>query len=116
MPVSEHMRAAINLVWECRTMCTETLYDHCLPMGGAHVAPEHVKLMTDCIQACQVCADFMTRASALHSVQCAACAEICEACAQSCASLDSPQMQRCAEVCRRCAKSCRDMSRAPVAA
>ena len=116
MPVSEHMRAAITLVRDCRTTCMETLYDHCLPMGGAHVAPGHVKAMVDCIEACQACADFMTRASTLHHVQCAACAEICEACASSCASLDSPQMQRCAELCCRCARTCREMSRASVAA
>lgn len=116
MPASEPMRAAIKLVWECRTLCMETLYDHCLVMGGPHVAPDHVKAMTDCIQACQVCADFMTRGSQSHTVLCAACAEICDACARSCARIDSPQMQRCADVCRRCAKSCRDMSRAPVAA
>lgn len=116
MPAIEPMRAAVNLVWECRTLCMETLYGHCLPMGGPHVAPDHVKAMTDCIQACQVCADFMTRGSEQHAVQCAACAEICDACARSCARIDSPQMQHCAEVCRRCASSCREMSRAAVAA
>jgi len=116
MPVLEQMRTAINRIWECRTLCLETLYGHCLGMGGPHVAPDHVKAMTDCIQACQTCADFMTRGSALHGVQCAACAEVCEACARSCAAIDSPPMQRCAEVCRACAASCREMSRQPVAA
>ena len=115
MPASEHLRATLNLVWECRTLCMETLYDHCLVMGGAHVAPDHVKAMTDCIEACQVCADFMARGSASHPAQCAACAEICEACARSCAQIEGPLMQKCAETCRRCAKSCRDMSRAAVA-
>jgi len=116
MSAPEHMRAALDIVWQCRTTCMETLYAHCLTMGGPHVAAAHVKAMTDCIEACQVCADFMTRNSALHGVQCAACAEVCDACAKSCAAIESPQMQACADLCRRCAKTCRDMSRAPVAA
>lgn len=113
---SEQMRAAIQTVWACRAECQETLYGHCLQMGGAHVEPRHVKAMTDCIEACQTCADFMTRSSEHHAAMCAACAEICEACAKSCAAIDSPQMQHCAETCRRCADSCREMSRMPVAA
>jgi len=101
----------IEICWECRTECIKTLYNHCLPMGGKNAESEHVKIMTDCIQACQTAADFMVRGSNLYMSECVACADVCEACAESCEKIGDEEMQRCAEVCRRCAKNCRDMSR-----
>jgi hypothetical protein len=79
-------------------------------MGGAHVEQQHVKLMLDCIQACQTCADFMIRGSALHTQMCRVCAAVCEACAASCDSIKSPEMHACAEACRTCVDSCASMS------
>ncbi|MGZ3298979.1 MAG: four-helix bundle copper-binding protein [Asticcacaulis sp.] len=114
--MSEPSRDAINTVWECRTECMETLYGHCLQMGGPHTEAAHIRLMSDCIQACQTCADFMTRGSALHAAMCRACAEVCQACAESCAAIDSQQMQHCAETCRRCADTCREMGQTRMAA
>ena len=99
----------IRNCWECRATCQSTLFNHCLEMGGAHVEKEHVKLMLDCIQACQTCADFMTRNSLLHPKMCAVYAEVCEACAISCEAIDSPEMQACAAACRKCAITCREM-------
>lgn len=116
MSMSPSIRDAVNTVWQCRTQCMETLYGHCLEMGGAHAEAGHVRLMSDCIQACQTCADFMTRGSDLHAAMCRACAEVCEACARSCAAIASPEMQACAETCRRCAQTCRDMSQTQMAA
>jgi hypothetical protein len=107
---NQHTKACVELCWECRTECQETLYNHCLPMGGKHVEAEHVKLMIDCIQACQTAADFMVRGSKLHASECAACADVCEACAKSCEKVGGEEMKKCAEICRRCAQSCRDMS------
>ena len=99
-----------QLCWECRTECQETLTAHCLEMGGDHVAPEHVKLMLDCIEICQTAADFMVRKSSLHPYICQACAVVCEACAQTCEEFEEEKMKHCAETCRRCAESCREMS------
>lgn len=110
------LQACIQTCWECRTECQETLFGHCLEMGGDHVAKEHVKVMTDCIQACQTAADFMTRGSVLHATICGACAEICDDCAESCERIGGEQMQRCAEICRRCAQMCRDMGQMEKAA
>ena len=106
---NKNVKECITLCWECRNECQETLFLHCLPTGGKNVEAEHVKLMADCIQACQTAADFMTRGSALHASQCAACADVCEACAKSCESIGGEEMKRCAEICRRCAASCREM-------
>lgn len=111
-----NMHECIQLCWECRNECQETLYNHCLPMGGKHAAPEHIKLMADCIQACQTAADFMTRQSRLHASTCAACADVCDGCAKSCEEIGGKEMQHCAEICRRCADSCREMGKIKKAA
>ncbi|MBP2159016.1 MULTISPECIES: four-helix bundle copper-binding protein [Asticcacaulis] len=108
---TEPMTQCIALCWECRDECQTALFDHCLTMGGDHVAKHHVTAMTDCIQVCQTAADAMTRQSPIHAAVCAACAEACEACAKSCEQIGDTQMQKCAEVCRRCAQSCREMSK-----
>jgi hypothetical protein len=99
----------VTLCWECRTECQKTLFNHCLQEGGKHAEAEHVKLMMDCIQACQTAADFMTRGSALYASACAACADVCEACAESCERIGGEHMKACAEICRRCARECREM-------
>lgn len=104
------LQACITLCWQCRTECQKVLFNHCLYEGGAHVEAEHVKVMADCMQACQIAADFMTRNSPLHTFQCEACAAVCDVCAESCAAMDDDDMQRCAEICRRCAASCREMA------
>lgn len=104
------MKDSKELCWSCRTTCQETLIEHCLEMGGDHVEKEHVKLMLDCIQICQVAADFMGRNSGLHAAVCTACAEICEACADSCDALEGEAMKNCAKICRQCAASCSAMA------
>jgi hypothetical protein len=101
---------------ECRDECQKQLFTVCLKEGGKHASPEHVKIMTDCIQACQTAADFMTRESSLHASICAACADVCEACAKSCDAIGDEHMKRCAEICRSCAQSCREMSKMKKAA
>jgi hypothetical protein len=99
----------VQLCWECRNECQKTLYDYCLEEGGEHADPDHVKLMADCIEICQVAADFMVRNSPLYPSVCNACADICEACAESCEELDDKEMEELAEICSQCAESCRDM-------
>jgi hypothetical protein len=104
------MDRCIELCWECRTACMDTLYGHCLQMGGKHVEQAHVKLMSDCIEICQVCADFMRRGSAMHQAACRACADICAACAQSCETVGGEDMEACAKICRACSKECESMA------
>jgi hypothetical protein len=104
------LQQCMELCWQCRHECQTTLFGHCLTQGGRHLAPEHVKLMQDCIDICQVAADFMARGSAQHSVTCGACAEVCAACARSCREVGGDVMNRCAELCERCARSCEQMA------
>lgn len=110
--IDEKLRDCVNECWTCRDACQSTLTLYCLEKGGAHAAPEHVRMMLDCIQICQTSADFMTRNSAMHEYVCGACAEICDACADSCEQMDDERMKACAKECRACAKSCRDMGKA----
>jgi hypothetical protein len=107
---SAGLREVARLCWECRTECQRALFNHCLIKGGRHAEAEHVKLMTDCIQICQITADFITRDSELYDEICAACAEVCFACAESCESLGDEDMDNCAEICRRCATACLDLA------
>lgn len=113
---SASLQECIETCWECRNECQETLFNFCLEQGGKHVAPAHVRLMTDCIAACQTAADFMVRNSQFHAAECAVCAEVCDACAKSCEDIGGEEMKRCAEICRRCAKSCREMGKMKKAA
>lgn len=114
--ISKRMQGCIQTCQKCQETCEEMLYAHCLEMGGKHVEPEHVKLMADCIEACQTAANFMKRGSRYHALECIACAEICEACAKSCEKIGGDEMKSCAEICRRCATSCREMDRMKKAA
>ena len=109
LQVNSNMKDCIELCWECRTACQNTLFTHCLEEGGAHLESGHVRIMADCVQICQAAADSMTRNSPVHQAICAACAEICEACAVSCEELEGEHMKKCARLCRDCADSCRTM-------
>jgi len=93
---------------KCHQVCLQTAMQHCLKMGGEHVAPDHFRLMLDCAQICQTSSNLQLSGSAFSKTYCALCAEVCEACAQSCEALDN--MQECLDACRNCAKSCIEMS------
>lgn len=105
-----NLKECIKNCWEARNECQEMLFNHCIEGGGKHVEAEHIRIMADCIQACQTAADFMTRNSKFYASECAACADVCEACAESCERIGTEEMTRCAEICRQCAQSCRAMN------
>ncbi|HEY7088989.1 MAG TPA: four-helix bundle copper-binding protein [Tepidisphaeraceae bacterium] len=110
--ISADMRDCIQNCTECHNICTETI-SHCLHRGGEHSQADHIRLMTDCAQICQIAADFMLRGSDLHSLTCGVCSEICALCAEDCERLtDDSRMTACAAVCRRCAESCQRMAHA----
>lgn len=108
--LSDTMQRCIEICNRCHDVCLQTV-QHCLRTGGRHAAPEHVRLLLDCIDICRVSADFMLRQSPHHRLTCRACAEVCLQCATSCDQMgDDPVMQECARVCRECATSCRQMA------
>jgi hypothetical protein len=109
---SGHGAAAVEQCIEhclhCHRTCLQEAMTHCLAVGGAHVEQNHLRLMLNCAELCQVSANFMISGNPLHGVVCAACAEICAHCADSCGEIEG--MEACAGVCRRCAEHCRAMA------
>lgn len=101
----------IQKCWNCRNACQQIFFNHCLKKGGKHVEESQAKIMIDCIQICQIAADFMIRQSEYHHEICAACAAICAACAEACAAMaEDTEMQKCAEACKECAEACQSMA------
>ena len=102
------IEACIEACQKCQRMCLETAMNFCLEQGGRHVQADHFRLMINCAELCQTCANFMLSGSAMHTTVCAACAEVCEACADSCEQIGD--MDACARSCRTCARLCETMS------
>ncbi len=93
---------------ECQVILSDMLTQTCLVQGGEHVEQTHVKLMLDCIAACNACVSFMSRNSDFHGQYCKACAEICSDCADSCQQVGN--MKNCVDSCRKCSQSCDSMA------
>lgn len=104
----EDLMQCIDDCQRCHDVCLQTALQHCLKVGGAHAAPEHIALMLTCAEMCQTAANAMLRGSPLHRVTCQACGDICEACAASCQAVGD--MRECIEMCRLCAESCHEMA------
>lgn len=110
IPLNDQMRQCIKECLDCHATCLQTV-TYCLQQGAEHAAPDHIRLLLDCVEICRTSADFMLRGSPLHARTCGICAELCELCAQDCDAMgDDATMKACAEACRRCAASCRRMS------
>jgi hypothetical protein len=105
------MDKCIQLCHDCHALCTRTL-KHCLELGGRHAGAEHIRLLVDCAQLCQMNIDYMLRGSLLHERVCGLCGEACKLCADNCAQLagDDQMLKQCADMCRRCADSCERMA------
>jgi hypothetical protein len=111
--LTEEMRRCIEICTNCHNICVETI-THCLMMGGEHADADHIRLLMDCAEICDVSADFMLRGSHRHEKVCGVCADVCADCASDCERIagNDETMLRCAEICRMCAESCRQTSRA----
>lgn len=108
--IPEEILECIQECQDCHEVCLESVA-YCLEMGGKHANPEHISLLLDCAEICQVNANFMLRSSPLYMRTCELVAEVCEACADSCEELSDDQvMQNCAEFCLSCSESCRDQA------
>ena len=109
---SEQMLVCIQNCQDCHRACLQTL-TYCMQRGGRHAEPEHLRLLMDCADICNVSAAFMLRASDLHAHTCAACAEVCRRCAAACGALgDDTRMKALADTCTHCADSCVAMATA----
>lgn len=105
MAHSSEMQRRINQCLASHRMCEETI-NYSLARGGDFVSSDHVQLLMDCAEICQVAANFMLRESPQADAVLAVCSALCRRCADDCARFEDKQMQACAEVCRRCAETC----------
>ena len=104
------MEQAIRDSLDCYRVCIETI-TYCLKKGGRLTEPDHVSILTDCAEVCNLNATFIIRDSIYQGRTAQLCADICEKCAISCETIDPMDVEliTCAEICRKCAKSCRQM-------
>lgn len=106
--LSAEMQACIEECLRCHSVCLGMAMNHCLEVGGKHVAPDHFKLMMACAEMCQTAANQMLIGTRHHKHTCRECAEICEECARSCEQVGD--MDECVRQCRSCAASCQRMA------
>lgn len=92
----------------CYRVCFGFATNHCLIEGGAHVEPQHFRIMLACAEICRSFAHVLLLSAPLNRALCHACAEICEQCAHSCDRIGD--MKECAEICRRCAECCQRLA------
>lgn len=102
------MDEAIKDSLDCYRICLETI-SYSLKKGGRYVDPDHIQILIDCEQICNLDAAYLIRNSIFAGRTAELCADICEKCAASCEAIDpgDTQLKACAEVCRKCANSCR---------
>lgn len=107
---SSLMEECIQNCMDCYRICLET-FTYGIQKGGRYVEPNHLQVLTDCIETCRTSAHMMIKGSELHPQMCGVCAEACRRCAESCEAMaDDEQMKKCAEMCRKCEQSCRQMA------
>ena len=74
------VQRAIDDCKECHVICVQTI-QYSIQQGGPHVAPDHLRLLEDCAQLCQLSEDFMLRVSpspqpsAMFALMCATSAQ-----------------------------------------
>jgi hypothetical protein len=101
---SSQIRAAMEALQRCHTICLATAMTYCLGGEGAHRRPQHIRLMLDGAAACRFAGDLLAHKSQFHNGVCALCADICETCAADCEKLG--QMDDCVAACREVADLC----------
>ncbi|MTJ49635.1 four-helix bundle copper-binding protein [Dolichospermum sp. UHCC 0259] len=109
--VNQEIQQCIQNCLDCHSICLNTVTTYCVDQGSMHTESDHIRIMLDCAEICQISANFMLRNSNFHVRSCAICAEICDRCADNCNRFgDDFQMKACADMCRCCAESCRQMA------
>jgi hypothetical protein len=101
------MEECIENCMNCFRMCTETAI-HSLNTEQA----EHVVMLLDCAEICNLSAAFMMRNSERHKATCQACATICNEAAEIFEDSEDMQYQNAAAIMRKCADSCTMMANA----
>ena len=100
--MDEEVEDCITACVACEAICLQTVY-HCLKIGGARAAADHIRTLLDCSEMCRSTVHFMLAESAFQSRVCALCSEVCRRCEAACRALGEAQDLRCAEACHCCA-------------
>lgn len=100
----------IDACIKCARVCRETLA-HCFSMDESHKGSNHLTLLMDCAEMCDMSASLMERGSGHSRHHCALCADACNQCAESCDAFDDSLMKNCTKVCRDCAEKCEKMTK-----
>ncbi len=64
--ISHDMQACIDECLRCYQTCLGMASNHCLPTGGKHAEPEHLRLMLACAEICRTSAHFMLLGTSHH--------------------------------------------------
>lgn len=90
---------------KCREECLKTLA-YCLKKGGKHADPEHIQVLMDCIDFCDLSSKLTARNSPMAAKLCQLCTDVCARCAKSCEDLKDPNLQACVDLCKQCSQAC----------
>lgn len=108
--VKDNLESCAQECIQCHSVTLETM-NYCLGMAGDYNDPELLRLLRDCMEICQVNANFLIAGSFFHTKTCLIAAEICDATALACSQFEEDeQMKACQESCEQCANSCRRLS------
>lgn len=100
----------------CIDECTRThqvaltVAGHALRHGGDENSAHLIRVLSDCVEMCQTCANFMLRGSPNHKHTCGVNAKVCREVAKECSKFDDEPMKKMAEVAGSCAESCEKMA------
>lgn len=89
----------------CSSTCEHTL-TYCTVKKGQYDQAAITTALKDCITACKMTADFLSRGSALEPKSADICIAACDTCVKSCESFSGDNnMTACADECRKCASN-----------
>ena len=87
-----------------------TASGHALRHGGEENTNHIIRVLSDCVEMSQTCANFMLRGSPNHKKTCGVNARICREVAEECGRFDDDAMKKVTETATRCAESCERMA------
>lgn len=104
---NEELARCVEDCLDCQDICLQTVR-YCLSMSKNYP----IGVLLDCIEVCQINADFLLRGSRLLNNISDLCAMACKRSADFCGQFrNDAQMQMCAKACERCAKSCQEIAK-----
>lgn len=84
--MSQRVDECVQNCLDCYRSCL-AMVPHCLHRGGVHASQDHITMLLECAELCQVSARLMLLQSNIHFDVCRVCAKACENCADNCRSM-----------------------------